>query len=69
MPFAVPMVWREPTNHHSDCYFCLTNIVGFTKKNKSKIVYPDCPSAIKPVPHDLENTIPIPPSMSEADDD
>jgi len=69
MPFAVPMVWREPTNHHSDCYFCLTNIVGFTKKNKSKIVYPDCPSAIKPVPHDLENPVPIPPSMSEADDD
>ena len=21
MKFAIPMVWREPKNHHSDCYF------------------------------------------------
>jgi len=44
-------------------------IVGFTKNNKSRIVHPDCPSAIKPVPCALENPTPIPPSMSEADDD
>jgi hypothetical protein len=24
MAFAVPMVWREPTNHSDDCYFCVT---------------------------------------------
>ena len=51
-----------------ELYICL--IVGFTKKNKSKTVHPDCPSAIKPIPnHDLENPVPIPPLMSEADDD
>lgn len=65
LPFAVPMVWREPTNHVSDCYFCMTNIAGFSNKNKSKIVYPDCKSAIKPVPHDMEMPIPVPPSTSE----
>ena len=33
---GVPMVWREPRNHHDDCYFCLVNIVGINQKNQSK---------------------------------
>jgi len=49
MPFAVPMIWREPTNHITDCYFCLTKISGHSKCTKSKIVYPDCPSTLRPV--------------------
>ena len=53
------MVWREPTNHVSNCYFCITNIAEFTKK--SVIMYPDCPSALKPVLHDAESPVPIPP--------
>ena len=61
MPFAVPMIWREPTNHATDCYFCMTNVKGINKKNKNKITYPDIPSAIRPVPHSDDLPIPIPP--------
>ena len=52
MPFAVPMLWREQSDHATDCYFCMTNIKRFSRKNKSKISYPVCRSAIKSVPHD-----------------
>ena len=72
MPFAVPMVWREPKDHVTDCYFCLTNISGFSGKNKHKIKYPDVPSAIRPVPHSDELPIPTPVAISSvqsSDDD
>lgn len=62
LSFGVPMVWREPTNHGDDCYFCMTNIRGFSKKNKYKIVYPQCRSAMLPAPHSEEIPVPIPPA-------
>ena len=40
----------------------MTNIVGFTKKSKSKITCPNCESARKPVPHDETNPPPVPPA-------
>ena len=58
MPFAIPMIWIEPKNHSDDCYFCLTKISGITKRTRSSIYYPDCPSAIRPVRHDI--TMPVP---------
>lgn len=61
MPFAVPMIWREPQNHVTDCYFCMTKVQGFTGKNKENIMYPDVNSAMKPVPHSDELPKPIPP--------
>jgi len=48
MPFAVPMVWMEPLNHSSDCYFCLTPVaIGMNRKKKEIIDYPNIPSAIR----------------------
>lgn len=58
MPFAIPMIWREPKNHHDDCYFCSVNVAGFTLKTKHQIVYPNLQSAIRPIPH-CEN-LPVP---------
>jgi hypothetical protein len=69
MSFGVPMVWREPQNHVDDCNFCLTNVVDLTKKNKHKIVYPDCPSALKPVPHNPDIPVPIPPPNTDMGSD
>lgn len=66
MPFAIPMIWREPKDHHSDCYFCMSNIAGYSKKSKSAISYPNCESAMRPVPHDAENPIPKPPAKTDA---
>ena len=66
MLFAVPMVWREQSDHVTDCYFCMTNIKGFSWKNKSKILYPVCRSVIKPVPHDSD--LPVPQPTTEKED-
>jgi len=60
MPFAILMVWREPTDHVSDCYLCLTSITGVTAKTKHTVQYPNLPSAMKPVPHSAELPVPKP---------
>ncbi|KAJ8722855.1 hypothetical protein PYW07_006250 [Mythimna separata] len=51
MPFAVPMIWTEPRDHVSDCYFCLTDIKGINYKKKNTVIYPNVSSAIRPVSH------------------
>ena len=62
MPFTIPAVWREPTDHVSDCYFCLTSITGVTAKSKHTVQYPNLPSAMRPVPHSAELPVPKPPT-------
>ena len=62
MPFAIPMVWREPMHHVSDCYFCLTSITGVTAKPKHTVQYPNLSSAMRPVPQSAELPVPKPPT-------
>ena len=35
MSFAISRIWREPTNHYDDCYFCMVDISTY-KKTKDK---------------------------------
>ncbi|UYV77585.1 hypothetical protein LAZ67_15001631 [Cordylochernes scorpioides] len=70
MPFAVPMIWREPKDHSSDCYFCLTKTTGITSKSRHTVEYPDLPSAMRPVPHSDILPVPQPPeNVIFSDDD
>ena len=58
MRFAIPRIWREPSNHYTDCYFCMVDPTKRRKgKNAPPIEYLNIPSSIAPVPH---NTIDLP---------
>jgi hypothetical protein len=63
MLFAVPMIWREPTNHNSECYFSIVPPIkkGVTMKQKWTVSYPNIPSAIRPVPPGERLPVPKPP--------
>ena len=43
------MVWQEPQNHLSDCYFCAVKTTGLTSKTRSSVEYSSLPLAIQPV--------------------
>ena len=51
MPFGVSMLWNQLQNHLEDCYFCLTDINGLSKRNRKTWKYPDLLSAPRPQPH------------------
>jgi len=63
MAFAVPLVGREPSNHATDCCFCMMPPVseGIVKKKKWTVVYPNIPSALLAVPHGEGISVPEPP--------
>jgi len=74
MPFPIPMVWRQPTDHVSDCYVCLASITGVTVRSKHTVQYSNLPFAMRPLPHNSEIHVPKPPtnmtlSDSESSDD
>jgi hypothetical protein len=60
--FAIPMVWREPTDHVSGGYFCLTSITAVTVKPKHTVQYLNLPSAMRPVPHSAWLSVAKPPT-------
>ena len=67
--FAVPMIWREQENHVDDCYFCMTNVAGFSSKSKGSIKYPYLLSAIRPIPHSADLPPPLFTSLPELVDE
>ena len=71
MPFAVPMLWREPSNHTIDCYFCMVPPVsgGITKKKKDNSVfeYTICSPGL--VLHGEGISVPEPPKEFTMDSD
>lgn len=44
LKFSKPMCWREPNNHHTDCYFCATRVDADT----GAVEYANVISATKP---------------------
>ena len=53
------MIWREPTNHVTDCYFCAVDVTWVNIKNRGSLKYPDLQSARCPVAHCDEIPVPI----------
>lgn len=62
LAFEVPMLWREPTNHVTDCYICLFEWSGVQNKLSTNIKYANVPSVSKPVPRSGRTVLPSPPS-------
>lgn len=71
MPFGIPMIWREPTNHVDNCYFCIVPPIkkGISRKKRLSMKYPNIPSAIRPVPHGDDLPVPNPPEEYSLDSD
>ena len=65
----IPMVWREPTNHVTDCYFCTVDVTGINRKNQGSLKYPDLQSARCPVAHCDEIPVPIFEELPEISDE
>lgn len=66
MKFAIPRIWREPSDHSSNCYFCIVDpSKRRTGKNAAPIIYPNIPSSIAPVPHGPEFPVPTPPKRDQ----
>jgi hypothetical protein len=62
MLFPIPIVWREPMDHISDCYFCMAIITGVTAKSRHTVQYFNLSSAMRPVPHSAQLHVTKPPT-------
>lgn len=58
--FAVTMIWREKTDHGTDCYFCLVPPIvnRLSKKEKWTVQYPNIQSVLCPFPHNEDIQVP-----------
>ena len=58
--FAIARIWREPSDQHTDCDFCMVDATKRRKgKNAPPITYPDIPSSIAAVLYNSTD-LPVP---------
>ena len=69
LPFAIPIVWREGKDHITDSYFCMINLKEINCKDKHYVQYSDVPSAIRPILHGPDLSVPNPDSYMEYSSD
>ena len=67
--FAIPIVLSEGKDHITDCYFYVINLKGIGRKNKSHVQYPNVPSAIRPISHGSDLSVPEPDGNMEYSSD
>ena len=68
MKFGVPRIWRKPTDHLNNCYFCVVEVTHHRKGKKTCVFdYPDIPSSSRPVRHSEELPVPSPPQGDQCD--
>ena len=63
------MVWKEPTNYVTDCYFDAIDVTGINRQNRSSLKYPDLQSARRPVAHCDEISVSIFGELSHISDE
>ena len=63
------MVWHEPKEHLTDCYFCLVSTKVIGKKNWQNFSHPSIPSAIRPNLHSDEFPPPVFNGFLSSEDD
>ena len=51
LKFGIPMVWREPKNDVSDCYFYAIDVTEINRKYCKVLKYLDFESARCPIAH------------------
>ena len=69
LKFGIPMVWREPTNHANDCYFCAVDVTGINRNNRNNLKYPDLESARRPVAHCDDIPVPVLAELTDISDE
>ena len=60
MLFAIPIVGRVGKYYITDYYLYLKNLIRINRKNKHLVLYPDVPSAIRPIPNASNFPVPGP---------
>lgn len=68
--FGQPMLWRDPIEHATNCYICLTQIFSFSRRTGSGVHYAEgIDSITKPINHSDGLPVPKPPENNDVSSD